>query len=165
MDNIYDFLSMMQQASKIWEEEKKRLGLDITEKADKAEMMNEAIERMQMLGLAPEAISDFQSSGKVCFGMEDGQCFPLDASEQARIQWLDDSKQLLTYAAIRSKSIYGRMISYLVVSPNKCDWGTEHMVMEKNTVTAYVYNYDVPYYSELGQIGIERLPGGMLERT
>lgn len=161
MDNICDILSFVH----ILEGEKKRMGLDITEKADKAEMMNEAIKRMQMLGLAPEAISDFQSSGKVCFGMEDGQCFPLDASEQARIQWLDDSKQYLTYAVIRNESIFGRMISYLVVGPYKCDWELEHMQMKENIVMAYVYNYDVPDFSELGQIWIECSPGGMLKRT
>ncbi|WP_300803517.1 hypothetical protein [uncultured Acetatifactor sp.] len=165
MDNIYDeFLSMMTQYSELWKEERKRLGLDIAEKASKAEMMTEAIERMQMLDLAPEAINDFQSSGKVSFGMEDGQRFPLDASEQERIHWLDDSNGLLTYAVIRSNSIFGKMISYLVVSPNKCDWGTEHMMMEENVVTAYVYNYDIPIFSEMGSIVIEKLPNGMLKR-
>lgn len=137
----------------------------MSKKIDRKEAMEEAIERMKLLGLAPEAISDFQKTGKVGSYMENGQCCPLDAAEQERIQEFEEEWGFLVYAAIRNKTAYGRMMCYIIVSAYKEDWFMEQRLMMQDSLLAYVYNYDAPYNSESGLIGIGRLPGGMLERT
>lgn len=148
-----------------WNDFKKSMGLDISEKANRAEMMDEAAERMKMLGLAEDAISEFRNSGLPGFGMENGQYFPLSDSEKAQIQTLEGNEEYLVYAVVRNDSSYGKMVNYIMVSWHKCDWGLERMnLTERSFVLAYVYNCDFPGNSETGTIEVKCLPGGMLDR-
>jgi len=161
--NIFEMLQAILSSS--WKETVKEYSLDITENATKTEMVDEAVDRMKMLGLSEDAISEFRNSGRPSFGMENGQRFPLGDFEMEQIQKLEGNGERLVYAVIRNNSCYGRMINYIMVSRYKCDWGLERMnLTERNSVTAYVYNFDVPAYSEAGKIEVERLPGGILGR-
>lgn len=163
--DAYSFFAMMQALASDWEDTKKRYGLDITEEADKAAMMAEAVKRMDMLGLPAEVISKFQADGQPDFAMESGKRFPLTASEKEMIQKLESNDEYLVYAVIRDEICFGRMTSYIMVSRNKCDWGLErNSLAENNTVLAYVYNSDVPSFSETGMLEVRRLPEGMLDR-
>lgn len=154
--------SMMQA---MWEEAKKEYGLDITEKANRTEMLVEAAERMKMLGLPEDAIREFRNSGRPRFRMENGQRFPLSNDEKKQIQTLEGNEERLVYAVIRNDSCYGRLTNFIMVSRYKCDWGLErNSITEHNVVTAYVQNHDVPIFSEAGTIEVKRLPGGMLGR-
>ena len=57
------------------------------------------------------------------------------------------------------------MTSYIMVSRHKCDWVLErNSLAENNSVLAYVYNSDVPRFSETGMLLVRRLPEGMLDR-
>ena len=160
-----NFFAMMQALASDWEEARKRYGFDITEKADKAEMMAEAVKRMEMLGLPAEVISKFQADGQPDFSMEGGKRFPLKASEKEMIQKLESNDEYLVYAVIRNDSGYGRITSYIMVSRHKCDWVLErNSLAENNSVLAYVYNSDVPRFSETGMLLVRRLPEGMLDR-
>ena len=138
---------------------------DMTGICTMEEAMDEAIWRMGALGFLPEALNRFQECGKIDSVMEDGICIPLDAADQKRIQDIEDKFGCLVYATVRSRIKAGRVTNYIIVSSHKEDWSWDRIGIEQGTVPAYVYNYDVPAYSESGHIGIELLPGGMLRRV
>lgn len=154
--------SMMQA---MWEETKKEYGLYIMEEANRAEMLDEAAERMKILGLPEDAISEFQNSGHPSFGMENGQRFPLSNDEKEQIQKLEGNEKYLVYAVIRNDSSFGRMESFVLVSRFKCDWEFErNSIRERNCVMAYVSNLSIPAWSESGFITVRRFPNGTLVR-
>lgn len=133
--------------------------------ATRTEMMREAIQRMEMLGLAQESISNFQKNGKLDSVMEHGRFHPLDEADRKRIQKYESIYGCLAYAAVRGKFEYGRTINYIIVSPHKEDWTMDRMMICQDTVLTYSYNYDTPVSSESGPMGIGRLPSGTLKRT
>lgn len=163
--DTYNLFAMIQALASDWEDTRKRYGLDITEEADKAAMMAEAVKRMEMLGLSAEVISKFQADGQPDFAMEDGKRFPLKDSDKEMIQKLESNDEHLVYAVIRNDSCYGRLTNYIMVSRYICDWGLErNSITERNRVMAYVYNHDDPSCSEMGTIAVKHLPNGMLGR-
>ena len=137
----------------------------MTEDANTGEMIAEAVERMKMLGLSAETISDFLKNGRPSFAMENGKLSPLETSEKQQIQKMADSEGDLVYAVIRHDSVYGRkMTTYIMVNRYKCDWLLNRDLIEgPNFVMAYVYDRDFPARSETGPVAVKRLPGGTLD--
>lgn len=137
----------------------------MTEDANTGEMIAEAVERMKMLGLSAETISDFLKNGRPSFAMENGKLSPLETSEKQQIQKMADSEGDLVYAVIRNDSVYGRkMTTYIMVDRYKCAWLLNRDLIEgPNFVMAYVYDRDFPARSETGPVAFKRLPGGTLD--
>ena len=148
-----------------WRDFVKEFSFDMEAEADRAEMMDEAVKRMEMLGLPKDTINEFKNSGRSRFGMENGRRFPLSDSEKEQIQKLEKNGKNLVYAVIRNDSRYGKMVNYIMVSRYKCDWELERRsIMDRNHVIAHVHNRDCPGWSETGIIEVKRLPEGMLDR-
>ena len=58
------------------------------------------------------------------------------------------------------------MDAYLFVSDYKDEeWEMDREDLKKGVVLSYVYNYDVPEFSEFGSIGIEPTIAAGLKRT
>lgn len=164
-NNLDDFFQEWQKIAAEWKEVRKAYGMDITEKANRVEMLDEAVKRMEMLGLRPDVISRFRADGRPDFAMEGGKQLPLMESEKEMIRKLEGNNEYLVYVVIRNDSCYGKMTSYVIVSRHKCDWGLErNSLVENNTVLAYVHNSDVPRFSETGMLPVCRLSNRMLDR-
>ena len=68
--SLDDFIQKGQRFATEWMKVGKAYGTDIIEEANRAEMLDEAAERMKMLGLPEDAISEFQNSGHPSFGID-----------------------------------------------------------------------------------------------
>lgn len=155
----------MNNLAKQWRDLEQKNDLDLGESASRAEMMSEAVARMKMLGVSSESIKRLQNSGQLNFGMENGHIFPLENLEKRQIQMLEDNEENLVYAVVRNDSFCGKLVSYIMVSRFKSDWGLEQeSIKNGNRVMAYVCNCDVPSRSEMGMISVKTIAGGMLDR-
>ena len=75
------------------------------------------------------------------------------------------SYNVLVFAVIRTFTSNSMMDSYLFVSDYPEEWAEDRRLLSKGEATAYVYNYDMPYCSEVGSIGFKRFSGSGLCRT
>lgn len=128
------------------------------------DLMDEAVLRMKELEFSAEDIDKFKKEGKISYVMEGGSKHPINALDQKQIQGLS-KKGFLVYAAVRQLTMFGKMTAYILVSNHTEDWAFERENLQSNTLLSYVYNHDVPKFSELGNIVVKRLPKGLLERV
>ena len=104
----------------------------------------EALARMKLLGIFPEAIKQFYRDGKVSI------------SEPPFIEQFEEDQNALVYLIIRSYTAYGKMDSYLYVSHNEDEWESDREDLRNRLPVAYTLNLDDPQLSELGYISIEK---------
>ena len=124
----------------------------------------EALHRMKSLGLFTEA-KEFDRTGKVRLFLQNADLFLcVKGKELDQIRAFELSYNVLVFAVIRTFTSGGMMDSYLFVSDYPEEWAEDRRLLLKGEVTAYVYNHDVPYCSEVGSVGIKRLPGSGLCR-
>lgn len=160
--SMNEFNSMAKQFKNIMEGYKEDMK-NIPERPCVEESLSEAVRRMEELGFQPDSIADFRKNGEISYIMEAGRCMPLSESDRSQIQKLK-KQGLIVYAAIRNNTAFGRMTAYIVVAKYGEDWILERENLKRNRLMAYVYNHDVPFYSEMGSVNITRLSGGLLDR-
>ena len=141
-------------------ENHKEVGVTLEEK--KAE----AIERMRMLGIFPQTISQFKEDGHVSISMDPwGAFYWADGEDLEHIREFEAEYDALVYVAIRSYMFIGCVDSYLFVSKYKEEWPKDRDDIRAKRALAYVYNHDAPECSEIGYIGIEPTIAAGLKRT
>ena len=139
-------------------------GLKERKHLSKEDLMDEAVLRMKELEFPAETIEQFKKEGKISYVMEGGRKYPMNECDQKQIKELSQ-KGFLVYAAVRQCTMFGKMTAYILVSNYAEDWVLEREKLQSNTLLSYVYNHDVPGYSEFGNIIVKRLPKGLLERV
>ncbi len=116
----------------------------------------EAFNRMESLGLFMDAW-EFNETGEIRLFLQNADLFLcVKGKELEQIRAFELSYNALVFAVIRTFTSGGMMDSYLFVSDYPEEWADDRRLLLEGEATAYVYNHDVPYCSELGSIGIKR---------
>lgn len=124
----------------------------------------EAFNRMKSLGFFMEA-REFDRTGKIRLFLQNTDLLLcVEGKELERVRAFELSYNALVFAVIRTFTSDGMMDSYLFVSDYPEEWADDRRLLSEGEATAYVYNHDVPYCSEVGSIGIKCLPGSVLCR-
>ena len=126
----------------------------------------EAIQRMKTLGIFPQTIRQFEQEGLVSISEPPfGAFYWAEDEDLERIKEFEAEHNALVYLVVRSYTNIGKMDSYLFVSDYEEDWPYDRQGLKTGRVCAYVYNFDVPEFSEMGYIGVEPTIGAGLHRT
>ena len=128
----------------------------------------EAVARMQMLGIFPDTIRQFEKENLVSISEPPfGAYFWAEGEELERIREFEKKNNALVYTAIHSyHREFGKMTSYLFVSDYKDEeWEMDREDLKQWQSLVYVYNHDEPVFSEFGSIGIKLGAAAGLLRT
>lgn len=132
----------------------------------RGEKVAEAAHRMEMLGIHPDAIKQFQNEGKVSRSEPPmGGLFWVEGWDLDRIEQFEEDHNALVYLMIRSLTQFGLMDSYLFVSDYPEEWEEDRADILAGQALAYVFNHNAPDCSEFGAIGIEKTPAASILRT
>ena len=126
----------------------------------------EALERMQILGLAPQVIKEFEETNRLNYS-ENGILYWVDNNEEwlPLIKEVENEYDILVYHAILTHMVFGRCLSLLYVSKtDKEEWGMDREDIKEDVLMTYTINLDDETSSEFGSIGFARYFGG-LKRT
>lgn len=123
----------------------------------------EAIKRMKALGIFPETINQFKREDLVSYSEPQmGANYWLDDEQKAIVKAFEEEYNALVYFATRSYTEFGKLDSFLYVSDYEEEWEMENDDITDGYAYAYVHNYDVPEYSEIGGIAIKERFGGLV---
>lgn len=121
------------------------------------EKKKEAIARMKKLGISPEAVRKFEHDGDISISEPPfGEFHLAEGEDLQRIRDYEAQSNALVYAAVRSYTYLGKMDSYICVSDYPEDWPLERELLNEMKACAYVFNHDIPQYSECGVIILRR---------
>lgn len=130
----------------------------------KEKMKQEAVERMEMLGISPTAIKIFEEDGEV--GLSVSPAFPIceiTPEYKKLIDKWEEKTGSMAYHAIYNGAAVGALLSILFVSSDEEEWELDKRDMEAGYPMAYVFNLDIPKFSEYGSISVKNVDG-ILER-
>lgn len=130
----------------------------------KEKMKQEAIERMEMLGISPTAIKIFEEDGEV--GLSVSPAFPIceiTPEYKKLIDKWEEKTGSMAYHAIYNGAAVGALLSILFVSSDEEEWELDKRDMEAGYPMAYVFNLNIPEFSEYGSISVKNVDG-ILER-
>lgn len=127
------------------------------------EKKNEAIKRMEVLDIYSETIRQFEKEGLVSYSEPPlGTNYWLTEEQRKIIRDFEEEHNALVYFGIRSYTEFGTLDSFLFVSKYENEWVLDNNDIREGYAYAYVYNYDVPEYSEIGLIGVQPRFGGLV---
>ena len=127
------------------------------------EKKNEAIKRMEVLDIYSETIRQFEKEGLVSYSEPPlGTNYWLTEEQRKIVRDFEEEYNALVYFAIRSYTSFGTLDSFLFVSQYENEWVLDNNDIREGYAYAYVYNYDVPEYSEIGLIGVQPRFGGLV---
>ncbi|MBQ9565838.1 MAG: hypothetical protein IJU98_09660 [Synergistaceae bacterium] len=131
------------------------------------EKKTEAIARMKEIGISSQTISQFEKHDKISVSEAPFGVFSWIKDEDLeQVREFEQLYDALVFVVIRDFSpLLGTMDSFLFVSDSPEEWEFERQILKKGQTIAYVYNHDVPEYSETGTIGIELTTAGGLRRV
>lgn len=120
-------------------------------------LVNEAVSRMNIIGLNPEIAKQFAEQNILRQSLppyyNSQPVLPnVDAELLSRIDEFERKNDALVYYVIADES---GMEAYLYVSKYKEEWDDDRNDLSENRALAYVTNLDHPDCSEFGSIGFE----------
>ena len=136
----------------------------------KSEMIAEAVERLKLLKICEKDIRSYEDSQKIpCYFVnhEERKLWKKSLTQEQKdvIADLEKDGSLLVYYAIIDTGMWPdgstfERWSFLAVSKYKSDWDIDKEGIE-TMVPAYVYNCEVPHYSEYCFMPLKKM-GGVL---
>lgn len=131
-------------------------------KVSKENKKKEAIQRMKALGIYSESIKQFEQ-GMVSYSEPPmGANYWLDDEQKAIIKEFEEEYDALVYFGMRSYTEFGKLDSFLYISDDEEEWFMDNADIQEGYAVAYVYNHDVPEYSEIGSIAVRERFGGLV---
>lgn len=121
----------------------------------------EALKRMKMLKLHPNAISEFEKEEKINYS-ERSFLYWLNKEMKEMIKDWEKETGNIVYHVIYNHLGFGRCLSLLYVSKNEEEWEMDREDLINDCPFVYVINIDCPDFSEYGGIGIRKVNGGIL---
>ena len=123
----------------------------------------EAIKRMKSLDIFAETIRQFKNEDLVSYSEPPlGANYWLDDEQKKIVKEFEEEYNALVYFAIRSYTQFGKVDTFLYVSDHKEEWEMDKEDLECGYAYAYVYNYDIPEYSEIGSVAVQNRFGGLV---
>lgn len=129
----------------------------------KERKIEEAIARMKMLDIIPDAIRQFKNNGTVMSSEPPmGGLYWVNDEQKEMIREFEEKNNALVYLVVRSYTGFGTMDSLLFVSDYEEEWDMDREDIKDDIALTYTINHDTPDFSEFGSIGIKRLFGGLV---
>ncbi len=126
----------------------------------------EAIARMKILGIIPEAVQQFENEGFVNRSEPPfGALYWVEGDDLKFLHEFEKEHNALVYAVVRAYYTIGKMDAFLYVSDYEEEWKQDRADLREGQAMAYVRNLDDELCSEFGSVGIERTPAAGLRRT
>lgn len=123
----------------------------------------EAIKRMKALGIISQTIQQFKEENLVsCSEPPMGANYWLDDEQKAMVDAFEKENNALVYFVIRSYTQFGKLDTFLYVSDYDEEWEMDNKAIKERFPMAYVYNHDIPDFSEFGSVGVQERFGGLI---
>lgn len=122
----------------------------------------EAIERMKILKLSRNAITDFKDDDRLYKSENLGFLYWLYAEEEEMVKEFEKEHECVVYHVIVSRTNIGTMYSLLYVSLDDEEWAEDRADLQNGQVLAYAVNKDALEFSGIGYIGIKPQIGGLV---
>lgn len=129
----------------------------------KMQQMQEAVARMEMMGMHENVLREIQETPRVINKSSSrGELYWLDNDDISRVQEFEEKYGGLVYHVIETNTEFGFLKSLLYVPKEKSQWAREKKDLKNGYAFAYVINVDEPAFSEFGSIGIGPSIGGLM---
>lgn len=126
----------------------------------------EAVDRMNALGIIPDAIRQFKRGEPVMVSEPPfGALYYVDDELQRAISDFESEYNAVVYLVVRSYTTFGKMDSLVFVSDEEDEWRMDREDINNGIVFTYTINYDMQDCSEFGSIGYERTIAGSILRA
>ena len=123
----------------------------------------EAIKRMEVLDIFGETIRQFEEEGLISYSEPPmGTNFWLNDEQEKAVREFEKEYDALVYFGIRTYTEFGTLDAFLYVSDYEEEWEMDNGELKDGYVYAYVYNHDIPEYSEIGLIRVQPRFGGLV---
>lgn len=123
----------------------------------------EALERMKLLGIFPEAINQFKKSGQVMNSEPPyGALYWIDDGLAESVREFEEKYSALVYLVVHSYAEFGEMYSLLYVSDYEEEWELDRQDIADGFAMTYTINLDNPDFSEFGSIWFDKRSGGLV---
>lgn len=122
----------------------------------------EAIERMKILKLFKNVITDFKDDDRLNKSEDLGFLYWLYDEEEEMVKKFEKEHECVVYHVILSRTNIDTMYSLLYVSLDDEEWEEDRADLQNGQVLAYVVNKTDPECSEIGYIGIKPQIGGLV---
>lgn len=127
----------------------------------KQQYKKEAIKRMKALGIIDDTIQQFEQADLVSYSLRGGNYW-LDNSFKQLVAEFEEKHDYLVYYAILSYTAIGKMLSLFYVSNREEEWSGDWKELNEGFQMSYVFNLDIPEYSEFGLIGFKPIFDGLI---
>ena len=123
----------------------------------------EAIRRLEKLGLCKTVIDDFKNGILNASEQEPipGALYHLSDEEKSIVEEIEKKYDGIVYHCIRCDTEFGKLLNMLYVSEYE-DWEIDNDCLEDGYVFAYVENLSESLFSEFGTIVVEQANGGLV---
>ena len=125
----------------------------------KEKMKQEAIERMKMLEISPKTIEVFEETGEIGLSVAPFSICGITPEYEKLISEWEEETGCVAYHAIYNGASVGALLTILFVSDDEEEWELDRRDMEAGYPMAYVFNLDIPEFSEYGAISVENIDG------
>lgn len=133
-------------------------------KATKEEMKQEALFRMKLLNLHPNAVNEFQNEGKLNYS--EGTLGILYWATDEMKEIVEDFEKRTGYTVYHlidnNNEEIGHMLTLLYISTDMEEWSYDRRDIHEGCPLAYVENMTYPDCSEFGSVGVRPTNGGVV---
>lgn len=132
-------------------------------KVSRLEKKKEAIKRMEVLDIYSETIRQFEMDCLISYSEPPlGTNYWLNDEQEKIVREFEKEYNALVYFGVRAYTNLGTMDAFLYVSDYEEEWTMDNGELKDGYVYAYVYNHDIPEYSEIGLIRVKPMFGGLI---
>ena len=129
----------------------------------RADKKKEAIKRMEVLDIYAETIRQFEKEGHISYSEPPlGANYWIDDEQEKVVREFETEYNTLVYFGVRAYTNIGILDAFLYVSDYTEEWAMDNGELKDGYVYAYVYNHDIPEYSEIGLIKVQPRFGGLV---
>jgi hypothetical protein len=123
----------------------------------------EAIKRMEVLDIYSETIRQFEEDGLISYSEPPiGTNYWLTDEQRKVVREFEEEYNALVYFGVRAYTDFGTLDAFLYVSDYEEEWRDDVEYLKDGYVYAYVYNHDVPEFSDIGSIIVQPRFGGLV---
>ena len=133
-------------------------------KVSRENKKEEAIKRMQALGLFKPCIKAFTKYDEVQLSEPTGGLYEFADNEElnAKIKEFEADNDALVYHVIHTYTQFGELYNFLFVGDYEEDWDIDDLGINNGYVLAYVWNKSDEWMSEMGDIMVQGMIGGLI---
>ena len=124
----------------------------------------EAIKRMKALDLFKPCINAFDKRNEVQLSEVTGGLYEFNSNTELteKVMEFENKYNALVYHVIHTLTEFGELYHFLYVSDYEEEWEMDNDDVKDNYVMCYVWNKDIPEFSEFGTIAVRQKFGGIV---